>query len=45
MKDVPLMPSAPVLDAQEVRIGDSTVYVYPDFQTYKTLVLPDKPSR
>ncbi len=35
MKDTPLMPSTPVLEVQEIRIGESTVYVYPDFQMYK----------
>ena len=35
IKDTPLMLSAPVLDVQEIRIGGCSVYVYPDFQTYK----------
>ena len=35
IKDTPLTPPSPVLDVQEITIGESTVYVYPDFQTYK----------
>jgi hypothetical protein len=35
MKDTPLTPSIPVLDVQEITIGESKVYVYPDFTTYK----------
>jgi hypothetical protein len=35
MKDTPLTPSSPVLDMQEITIGESNVYVYPDFKTYK----------
>jgi len=35
MKDTPLIPSSPVLDVQEIPIGESDVYVYPDFKTYK----------
>src|SRR3989440_1612845 len=35
MKDTPLTPSSPVLDVQEITIGESKVYVYPNFQTYK----------
>lgn len=38
MKDTPLIPFAPVLNVQEITIGDSTVYVYPDFQTCKNRV-------
>ncbi|MGI9057322.1 MAG: hypothetical protein ACR2H5_01965 [Ktedonobacteraceae bacterium] len=38
MKDTPLAPSSPVLDVQEITIGDSNVYVYPDFKTYKNRV-------
>ena len=38
MKDAPLTPSSPVLDVQEIPIGESTVYVYADFQTYKNRV-------
>src|SRR2546421_5039143 len=38
MKDTPLTPSSPVLDVQEIPIGESTVYVYPDFKTYKNRV-------
>jgi hypothetical protein len=38
MKDTPLAPPGPVLDVQEIPIGESTVYVYPDFQTYKERV-------
>jgi len=38
MKDTPLTPSSPVLDMQEITIGDSNVYVYPDFKTYKNRV-------
>jgi len=38
MKDTPLTPSSPVLDVQEITIGDSNVYVYPDFKTYKNRV-------
>jgi hypothetical protein len=36
MKDTPLTPSSAALDMQEIQIGESTVYVYPDFKTYKT---------
>jgi len=35
MKDTPLTPSIPVLDVQEITIGESHVHVYPDFQAYK----------
>jgi hypothetical protein len=35
IKDTPLTPPSPVLDVQEIPIGESTVYVYPDFQAYK----------
>lgn len=38
MKDTPLTPSSPVLDAQEITLGDRQVYVYPDFKTYKNRV-------
>jgi hypothetical protein len=38
MKDTPLTPSSPVLDVEEITIGESTVYVYPDFKTYKNRV-------
>ncbi len=38
MKDTPLTPSSPVLDVQEIPIGDNNVYVYPDFKTYKNRV-------
>jgi len=38
MKDTPLTPSSPVLDVQEITIGESKVYVYPDFKTYKNRV-------
>ena len=38
LKDVPLAPSSPILDVQEITMGDSTVYIYPDFQTYKNRV-------
>src|SRR5438067_1166270 len=38
MKDTPLTPSSPVLDVQEITLGDSNVYVYPDFKTYKNRV-------
>jgi hypothetical protein len=38
MKDTPLTPPNPVLDVQEIPIGESTVYVYPDFQMYKNRV-------
>ncbi|HEV7235618.1 MAG TPA: hypothetical protein VGN15_05515 [Ktedonobacteraceae bacterium] len=38
MKDTPLTPSSPILDGQEITIGDSKVYVYPDFKTYKNRV-------
>jgi hypothetical protein len=38
LKDTPLTPSSPVHDVQEIPIGESKVYVYPDFQTYKTRV-------
>ena len=36
MKDRPLILSSPIVGVQEVAIGDSTVYVYPDFQAYKS---------
>lgn len=35
LRDTPLIPSRPVLDMQEIPIGESKVYVYPDFQTFK----------
>ncbi len=35
IKDTPLTPPSPILDVQEITIGESKVYVYPDFQTYK----------
>ena len=38
MKDTPLTASSPVLDVQEITIGESNVYVYPDFKTYKNRV-------
>ena len=38
MKDTPLTPSSPVLDVQEIMIGESHVYVYADFKTYKNRV-------
>src|SRR5437016_4997595 len=38
LKDTPLTPSSPVLDVQEITIGESKVYVYPDFKTYKNRV-------
>jgi len=38
VKDSPLALSGPVLDVQEITIGESNVYVYPDFQTYKNRV-------
>src|SRR5579872_173109 len=38
LKDAPLAPSSPILDVQEITMGDSTVYIYPDFQTYKNRV-------
>jgi hypothetical protein len=38
MKDTPLAPSGPVVDVQEIMIGDKNVYVYPDFETYKNRV-------
>ena len=38
MKDTPLAASSPALDVQEITIGESIVYVYPDFQTYKNRV-------
>ena len=34
-RDAPLSLSEPVLNVQEIAIGESIVYVYPDFQTYK----------
>jgi hypothetical protein len=34
-KDTPLALSNPVFDVQEIPIGASTVYGYPDFQSYK----------
>ncbi|HEV2659952.1 MAG TPA: hypothetical protein VGU68_05090 [Ktedonobacteraceae bacterium] len=38
MKDTPLTPPYPVLEVQEITIGESIVYVYPDFKTYKDRV-------
>jgi hypothetical protein len=38
MKDTPLTSSSPVLDVQEITIGESNVYVYPNFKTYKNRV-------
>ncbi len=38
MKDAPLISSSPVVDVQEITIGDRNVYVYPDFGTYKNQV-------
>ena len=39
MRDTPLTPSNPILDdVQQIRIGESHVYVYPDFTTYKNRV-------
>jgi len=38
VKDTPLTPSSPVLDVQEITIGDRNVYIYPDFKTYKDRV-------
>jgi len=35
LKDTPLAPLSPVLDVQEIPIGERTIYVYPDFKTYK----------
>ena len=35
VKDTPRAPSSPVLDVQEITIGESTVYIYPDFKTYQ----------
>jgi hypothetical protein len=36
IKDTPLTLSIPVLDVQEITIGESNVYVYPDFKTYRS---------
>lgn len=38
VKDRPLILSGPVLDVREITIGESSVYIYPDFQTYKKRV-------
>jgi len=38
MKDTPLTPPNPVLDVQEITIGESKVYIYPDFQMYKNRI-------
>ncbi|HET8913556.1 MAG TPA: hypothetical protein VFN23_18935, partial [Ktedonobacteraceae bacterium] len=38
LKDTPLLPVASVLDGQEIQIGERTVFVYPDFKTYKDRV-------
>ncbi|HZS77394.1 MAG TPA: hypothetical protein VFA41_12335 [Ktedonobacteraceae bacterium] len=35
LKDTPLAPVSPMVEVQEIPIGESHVYVYPDFQTYK----------
>ncbi|HKV59062.1 MAG TPA: hypothetical protein VJO32_12305, partial [Ktedonobacteraceae bacterium] len=35
MKDAPLISSSPAVDVREITIGESKVYVYPDFETYK----------
>jgi hypothetical protein len=34
-KDTPLVLSRPILDVQQIPIGESNVFVYPDFQSYK----------
>jgi hypothetical protein len=38
LKDTPLALSSSVLDVQEITIGESNLYVYPDFKTYKNRV-------
>ena len=38
MKDTPLIPSSPVLDMQEIPIGERNISIYPDFKTYKNRV-------
>ena len=38
VKDAPLTLVNPIPDVQEITIGESNVYVYPDFKTYKTRV-------
>jgi hypothetical protein len=38
MKDTPLTPPSPILDVQEITIGESKVYIYPDFQMYKNRI-------
>jgi hypothetical protein len=35
LKDMPLAPSSPILEVHELQIGESNVYVYPDFQMFK----------
>ncbi|HEU5200294.1 MAG TPA: hypothetical protein VFU32_11695 [Ktedonobacterales bacterium] len=35
LKATPLIPSRPFLEVQEIPIGVSKTYVYPDFQMYK----------
>jgi len=38
LKDTPLISPSPVLDVQEIPLGEDKVYVYPDFKTYKNRV-------
>ncbi|HEX6483954.1 MAG TPA: hypothetical protein VF043_34330 [Ktedonobacteraceae bacterium] len=38
MKDAPLISSSPVVDVQEITIGDRNVFVYPDFEMYKNRI-------
>jgi hypothetical protein len=38
LKDTPLAPVSSIRDVEEIAIGESKVYVYPDFQTYKSRV-------
>jgi hypothetical protein len=40
MKDTPLTPPSAVLDVQEIALGDSKVYIYPDFKTYNKIPHP-----
>ena len=35
LKDTPLTPPNPILAVQEIPLGESKLYVYPDFKTYK----------
>jgi len=40
LKDTPLALTSPFVEVQEIPIGESYVYVFPDFQTYKRRAEP-----